>query len=85
MYLSGLPLHVITLTLANEYRQAMGPQTPISFSAGIDRKNVAARCSVWNGAGDHLHRFAEDWRLRPVAALLQGTQEGDGRGGRRND
>lgn len=41
MYLSGLPLHVITLTLANEYRQAMGPQTPISFSAGIDRKNAA--------------------------------------------
>lgn len=42
MYLSGLPLHVITLTLANEYRQSMGSQTPISFSAGIDRKNVAA-------------------------------------------
>ena len=42
MYLSGLPLHVITLTLANEYRQAMGPQTPVSFSAGIDRKNAAA-------------------------------------------
>jgi len=40
MYLSGLPLHVITLTLANEYRQQMGPSTPISFSAGIDRKNV---------------------------------------------
>ena len=42
MYLSGLPLHVITLTLANEYRQQMGPQTPISFSAGIDRKNAAS-------------------------------------------
>ena len=41
MYLSGLPLHVITLTLANEYRQQVGPATPISFSAGIDRKNVA--------------------------------------------
>jgi putative selenate reductase len=41
MYLSGLPLHVITLTLANEFRQHVGPQMPISFSAGIDRKNVA--------------------------------------------
>lgn len=41
MYLSGLPLHVLTLTLANEYRQAMVAQTPISFSAGIDRKNTA--------------------------------------------
>jgi putative selenate reductase len=42
MYLSGLPLHVITLTLANEFRQQMGPAMPISFSAGIDRKNIAA-------------------------------------------
>jgi putative selenate reductase len=32
---------VITLTLANEFRQHVGPQMPISFSAGIDRKNVA--------------------------------------------
>ena len=42
MYLSGLPLHVITLTLANEFRQHVGPRMPISFSAGIDRKNVAS-------------------------------------------
>lgn len=41
MYLSGLPLHVITLTLANEFRRHVGPRMPISFSAGIDRKNVA--------------------------------------------
>jgi len=42
MYLSGQPLHVITLTLAQEFRQAMGPQMPISFSAGVDRKNAAS-------------------------------------------
>jgi putative selenate reductase len=42
MYLSGLPLHVITLTLANEFRKVIGPQIPISFSAGIDRKNAAS-------------------------------------------
>jgi putative selenate reductase len=42
MYLSGLPLHVITLTLANEFRQQVGTRMPISFSAGIDRKNVAS-------------------------------------------
>ena len=41
MYLSGIPLHVITLTLAHEFRNAVGPQMPISFSAGIDRSNVA--------------------------------------------
>lgn len=39
MYLSGVPLHVITLTLAGEYRQAVGAEVPISFSAGVDRKN----------------------------------------------
>ncbi len=41
MYLSGVPLHVLTLTLANEFRKEMGPQMPISFSAGVDRKNFA--------------------------------------------
>jgi putative selenate reductase len=41
MYLSGAPLHVITLTLAAEFRQAMGAEFPISFSAGVDRKNFA--------------------------------------------
>lgn len=39
MYLSGAPLHVITLTLANEYRKSVGADVPISFSAGVDRKN----------------------------------------------
>ncbi len=41
MYLSGPPLHVLTLTLANEFRQAVGPDVLISFSAGVDRKNFA--------------------------------------------
>ncbi|TWU22658.1 glutamate synthase [Bythopirellula polymerisocia] len=41
MYLSGLPLHVITLTLAHEFRKQVGHVMPISFSAGIDRKNAA--------------------------------------------
>jgi putative selenate reductase len=41
MYLSGAPLHVITLTLACEFRKAVGPAFPISFSAGVDRKNFA--------------------------------------------
>ncbi len=41
MYLSGAPLHVITLTLADEFRKAIGAAFPISFSAGVDRKNFA--------------------------------------------
>jgi putative selenate reductase len=39
MYLSGPPLHVIALTLTDAFRQAVGPEMPISFSAGVDRKN----------------------------------------------
>jgi putative selenate reductase len=38
-YLSGQPLYVITLTLTDIFRQAVGPQVPISFSAGIDQAN----------------------------------------------
>ncbi|MEX0641953.1 MAG: 4Fe-4S dicluster domain-containing protein [Pirellulales bacterium] len=41
MYLSGAPLHVITLTLAGEFRKAVGAEMPISFSAGVDRRNAA--------------------------------------------
>ena len=41
MYLSGRPLHVLALTLAEEFRRHVGPDLPMSFSAGIDRTNVA--------------------------------------------
>jgi putative selenate reductase len=37
-YLSGQPLHVITLSLVERWRQAR-PALPISFSAGVDRRN----------------------------------------------
>jgi putative selenate reductase len=40
MYLSGEPLHVITLNLVDRYRQAR-PEVPISFSAGVDNRNFA--------------------------------------------
>lgn len=40
-YLSGQPLHVLTLTLADEFRRAVGPEMPLTFSAGVDRFNFA--------------------------------------------
>jgi putative selenate reductase len=40
MYLSGEPLHVITLNLVEKYRRAR-PGVPISFSAGVDARNFA--------------------------------------------
>lgn len=42
MYLSGQPLHVLTLALTAKFRAAVGPDVPISFSAGIDQHNFAA-------------------------------------------
>ena len=39
-YLSGRPLHVIALTLADEFRRTVGPEMPFSFSAGVDRHNL---------------------------------------------
>jgi len=45
-YLSGQPLHVITMTLADLFRWAVGPRVHFSFSAGIDRHNfpLAVAC-----------------------------------------
>jgi len=39
-YLSGAPLHVITLTLADEWRRAADFHGALSFSAGIDKHNA---------------------------------------------
>ena len=40
MYLSGPPLHVITLGLVERVRRAR-PDVPLSFSAGVDSRNFA--------------------------------------------
>ncbi|HRI08349.1 MAG TPA: hypothetical protein PKW35_11050, partial [Nannocystaceae bacterium] len=37
--LSGAPLHVLATTLVRRFRDVFGDRVPISFSAGIDRKN----------------------------------------------
>ncbi len=39
MYLSGPPLHVLALTLANEFAQTTNYEVPITFSAGVDAQN----------------------------------------------
>ena len=41
MYLSGPPLHVLAMVLVKRFRDTFGDTYPISFSAGIDRKNFA--------------------------------------------
>ena len=41
MYLSGAPLHVLAMNLVQRFRAVFGARVPISFSAGIDRGNVA--------------------------------------------
>jgi putative selenate reductase len=40
MYLSGAPLHVVTLNLVERLRRAR-PDVPLSFSAGVDSRNFA--------------------------------------------
>lgn len=39
MYLSGEPLHVISMNTMNRVRSAMGDSFPVSFSAGITKQN----------------------------------------------
>ena len=41
MYLSGPPLHVLAMHLVQAMRRTFGAALPISFSAGVDRGNVA--------------------------------------------
>jgi len=41
MYMSGAPLHVITLNLVNKFREHVGAMFPTSFSAGLDSNNMA--------------------------------------------
>jgi putative selenate reductase len=40
MYMSGPPLHVVTLNLVKKFREHMGAAFPTSFSAGLDQHNV---------------------------------------------
>jgi len=42
MYVSGPPLHVISMTLMQRFREDLGFEFPVSFSAGIDVKNFPA-------------------------------------------
>ncbi|MCP4664161.1 MAG: glutamate synthase [bacterium] len=42
MYLSGPPLHVISMNLMQRCREQLGFEMPVSFSAGIDAKNFAS-------------------------------------------
>lgn len=48
MYVSGQPLHVISMNLMRRFRDDLGFEFPVSFSAGIDAKNfpVAVACGM---------------------------------------
>ena len=48
MYLSGAPLHVLSMNAMHRFRSAMGDQFHISFSAGIAKHNFvdAVRCNM---------------------------------------
>jgi len=46
MYLSGPPLHVLATNLVDRFRMRFGDRYPISFSAGIDRKNFADAVAI---------------------------------------
>jgi putative selenate reductase len=46
MYLSGPPLHVIAVSLANKFREHLKDPIPMSFSGGLDAHNVAAAVAM---------------------------------------
>jgi putative selenate reductase len=87
MYLSGPPLYVLSMTLAARFRDAVGADLPISFSAGIDAKNypdaVAAgltpitTCSdlLKTGGYGRLHGYHEALAERLHAADAKSIDE----------
>lgn len=48
MYVSGPPLHVISMTLMQRFREDVGFEFPVSFSAGVDKLNFpsAVACGM---------------------------------------
>ncbi len=46
MYMSGAPLHIITLNLVQRFRERLGASVPLSFSAGMTAQNVAAMVAM---------------------------------------
>jgi putative selenate reductase len=46
MYMSGPPLHVITMNLVKKFREHMKTSVPISFSAGLDAHNIATAVAM---------------------------------------
>src|ERR1017187_5982202 len=46
MYMSGPPLHVITMNLVQKFREHMKTTIPISFSAGLDAHNISTAVAL---------------------------------------
>jgi putative selenate reductase len=82
MYMSGPPLHVLTLNLVKKFRERMGAAVPLSFSAGLTANNMAnvvamnfvpvTTCTdlLRPGGYGRLHRYMENLgaRMRAVGA-----------------
>lgn len=82
MYLSGAPLHVLAMELVAKARAAWGGDLPLSFSGGLDRKNLpdavalglvpATVCSdlLQPGGYGRVHGYLADLgaRMRSVGA-----------------
>ncbi len=72
MYMSGAPLHVLTLNLVKQFRERLGAAVPISFSAGLTANNIAnavamnfvpvTTCTdlLKPGGYGRLHRYLEN-------------------------
>jgi putative selenate reductase len=46
MYMSGAPLHVLAITLAQDFRARLPEPVPMSFSGGLDAHNMAAAVAM---------------------------------------
>ena len=78
MYLSGPPLHVISMTLMQRFREELEFDFPVSFSAGIDAKNFPAAVACGMVPVTTCTDLLRRGRFRPPACLSAGPGQGDG-------
>ena len=81
MYLSGAPLHVITLSLVERVRRAR-PRGAALLLGRRRQPQLRRLRGPRPGAGDRLHRPAQAGRLRPAAEVPREPRGADARAGR---
>ncbi len=80
-YLSGTPLHVLAMHTMHQFRDALGDDFPVSFSAGIDKDNFvdAVLCNLKpvTTCSDLLHKGGYTRQFNYLQNLKKAMEQAD--------